>query len=405
MTDAAPTTRPRILHVVLSLEPGGMENGVVNLANALGAGSSGDFEIGVCCLGTRGAFAGRLAAGVPVWSLDKPGGFAWRAAQQLRGVLGLWKPQLLHTHNLGPLIYGGLASRFGLTTPILHGEHSELAQEEVRGRRGIQRRMLYGICRGIHTVGESMTRSLEATGLTSRKILTIVNGVDTARFRPSGLERAATRRELGYQSDDVVAGAVGRFGPQKGQGELLRGFEAMAADHPKLHLLLVGGGGPEESRVRGLAERSRFRNRIQFTGFQDSVAPYYRAMDFLVVASRNEGLSNAVLEAMACGLPVLASRACGNQDAIRDGVEGWIADLSDPPTIAAALIRATVDEPSFGGRGPRARERVEEEFSMNRMMQRYAEVYWAMARPRGRMGAKVDTNPAVQVPRESRRTV
>src|SRR5690606_28528313 len=121
----------------------------------------------------------------------------------------------------------------------------------------------------------------------------------------------------------------------KGHRRMLEAFERLAADHKDLHLVFVGDNGPEKEPVREAVARSRWRERIHLAGFQQVVLPFYQSLDALIVPSENEGLSNAVLEAMACGLPVVASEACGNAEVIEDGRDGLVADLSTPEKMVA----------------------------------------------------------------------
>src|SRR6188472_3490772 len=112
--------RKKILHVVLSLEPGGMENGLVNVASRL---CSEEFEVHVCCLERGGDFIQRLPNPAHVSVLKKPSGFSFRTVAALAKVISEVRPTLVHSHNLGPLIYSSLATGFGLSRPILQGEH------------------------------------------------------------------------------------------------------------------------------------------------------------------------------------------------------------------------------------------------------------------------------------------
>src|ERR1700733_14976359 len=143
----------KILHVVTSLDPGGMENGVVNMAGAL---ERRGFEMHIACLEREGAFAGRLPAPDRVQVMGKTQGFSRRAAVRLASEISRIRPAVVHSHNLGPLIYGSLATAFGLRCPLIHGEHSQLTPDERLPRRLRQRRWLYRGCRLIHAVSRGI---------------------------------------------------------------------------------------------------------------------------------------------------------------------------------------------------------------------------------------------------------
>jgi glycosyltransferase involved in cell wall biosynthesis len=365
-----------ILHVVVSLDPGGMENGIVNVARALDPAA---FETHVCCLERRGKFAERLPRTENVSVLGKTSGFSWPATLRLRREISRTKPHVVHTHNLGPLIYGALASGLGFARPILHGEHAELTPDELTPRRLRQRRILYRCCRKIHTVSHALRDHLAALGFPASKLTVIANGVDTTRFTPG--DRVDAKRTLGLPADSLVLGAVGRFGPHKRHAVLIDAFGALARQFTGAHLLIVGGGGPEEEAVSRQASESEAAQRIHLTGFQNDTCAHYRAMDLLVVASVNEGLSNALLEAMACGVPALAHLACGNSEAITDGADGFVADLGTPEKLHAHVHEALADPARLVEMGRRAREKVLASFSLDRMIAGYARVYRDLAAP------------------------
>lgn len=357
----------RILHIVNSLDPGGMENGVVNMIHAL----QGDFKFKVACLEREGKFAQRLPKPEQVVVVGKQRGFSLQAAIRLRAEIVRYNPDVIHTHNLGPLIYASLATLGGLSKPILHGEHSQLNLDELGKKRMRQRRVLYRCCRKVHTVSHSQREELIGNGFSN--ISTVVNGVDIARFFPGSKE--AGRTQLGIPLDALVMGIVGRFGPFKNHSALLEAFELLAAEVPSLYLLIVGAGGPEEYRVKSQAANLKARGRVAFSGFQPEPRPFYQAMDFLIVPSINEGLSNAVLEAKACGVPVLAHTACGNAEVINSGHEGIVADLANSRSIYHRVREFLTQRSQFSLWSKNSRERAVREFSMDSMAKGYTALY------------------------------
>src|SRR4051812_24453074 len=127
------TSQPiKILHVVLSLEPGGLENGIVNVTRGLDARR---FQVDICCLQQRGRFADRLPENTQVYVLGKSEGFSASTVRHLAKVIHLVKPDVIHTHNLGNLIYASLATCLGFRYPILHSEHGELGRDDLSWKR------------------------------------------------------------------------------------------------------------------------------------------------------------------------------------------------------------------------------------------------------------------------------
>jgi glycosyltransferase involved in cell wall biosynthesis len=368
---------PSILHVVDSLGAGGMENGIVNVARSL---ASEGFTSHVLCLSHRGDFASRMPDPALVISLDKSGGFSRRWVALLRSHLRSLAPDVVHTHNLGPLIYAGLAKLSSLSrTPIVHGEHASLTPAELAPHRLLARRLLYRCCHRVHTVSAALGGELLSLGLPRPKLAVIPNGVDCARFSPPA-SRQEARAKLGLplSPGDQLVGIVARFGPFKGHLTLLDAFDHLAPSDPALNLAIVGGEGPLRKQVHARYLRSPHRDRIHWAGFQPEPAHWLQALDLLALPSTNEGLSNVMLEAMACGTPVLSHPSCGAREVISaEGEGGFVADLSTPPKLAAELARVLgqASRPALEAAASRARDLVQQRFSLATMAQAYADLY------------------------------
>lgn len=243
--------RLKIMHVVLSLEPGGMENGVVNVARGLG---QNEFEIHAACLERGGSFVERLPDPQNVYILNKQPGFSWRTVLALAKIISKVKPDVVHTHNLGPLIYAGLATAMGTTRNILHGEHGfPHSQRTPKSLR--QRRFFYRACKKVHAVSAGLRDELIQFGMPDYKIETILNGVDTDRFAPY-LSNLA-RREIGLPIEGPVIGMVGRFDPLKCHLPLIAAFEALSQKLLTDQLLIVGKGGDLRTNPQPRENKSR----------------------------------------------------------------------------------------------------------------------------------------------------
>ncbi len=371
---AAVPRRLKILHVVFSLEPGGMENGVVNVARRLPAD---EFEVHVCCLERGGAFVERLPNPENVVVLHKPPGFSVNAALGVARHAQRVGADLLHPHNLGPLTYAAIGSGFGRWKPVLQGEHGVFQGDQASPARLRQRQRLYRCCRKIHTVSESLRRYLIEQGFPAEKITAIINGVDTERFQP--VDKAAVRAQLGLPAEGRFIGIVGRFDPNKKHLLLIEAFNQLAARLPDARLVIVGDKGAEKEKIHAAAQASAVRDRIHLAGFQPNPAPWYQALDLLAAPSIFEGLSNAVLEAMACGVPCLAHTACGNAEVITSGMDGYLAALDSRDTLAAELHRVLAGAAELARVGTRARARVTQDFSLDAMAANYARLYREVA--------------------------
>jgi glycosyltransferase involved in cell wall biosynthesis len=365
------STQPvKILHVVFSLDPGGMENGLVNVANAL---PRNKFEVHVCCLERAGAFVARLPQPENVRVLSKQNGFSLKTVFDLARVIKQIQPDLIHSHNLGPLIYASLATVFGRWKPIIHGEHGSLQPDQLIPRRIRARRFFYRTCRRVHTVSHSLTAQLREMGFSSSRLVTLVNGVDTNRFIPAN--RNKSREQIGLPQNAFVIGIVGRFVGLKRHEDLIHAFNSVAKSFPDAYLLIVGGGGEEEQKIVARVNSSPAKERIRITGFQNDPLPFYQAMDLLAVPSLHEGMSNVVLEAMSCGVPVLAHNVCGNAEVIAHDVDGIVADLGSIEKLQRELQKALNQRDILSIIGNKAREKALRQFSLASMAANYAKLY------------------------------
>ncbi len=354
-----------------------MENGVVNLASGL---LPRGIEMHIACLERRGAFAARLPAPSDVEVLGKKTAFSWKAVRGLARQISRVRPHVVHSHNLGPLIYSALATLAGYRTPLLHGEHSQLTDADLTTKRLRQRRWLYRTCRHVHTVSDGIRAQLAALHFPLERITPIPNGVDTTRFTPA--QRSVARDAIGLPADAVFIGISGRFGEFKRHDVLLDSFEKIAPHFPAAHLLVIGGGGPKERAIHDRAAASPHCDRIHLTGFKLDPVPFYQALDLLAVPSSNEGLSNAALEAMSCGVPVLANTGCGHEQFIDSGRDGIITDLSTSTALAAAFTGLLADPAQLATFARAARRKAVDRFSIAAMLDAYERLYRATAAPR-----------------------
>jgi glycosyltransferase involved in cell wall biosynthesis len=185
---------------------------------------------------------------------------------------------------------------------------------------------------------------------------------------------------LGLDPDCFWIGKVARFGETKRHRDLIGAFECAILQEPRLRLLLVGDGGLEKQTVLNQIAESPARDHIRWAGFQQEPVPWYQAMDALVVASSFEGLPNAVLEGMACGLPLLANDVCGVREVAEAGKHGWIEDLSTVERLAAGLVKiAQADKAELHRMGAAASAHVRERFSMEAMLKKYDQLYTSVA--------------------------
>jgi len=367
------TDRIKISHLMFSLEPGGLENGVVNIANGL---NREQFEIEIACLERKGSFLQRLDGDVGVFCMEKPAGVSMGALVRLTKYLRKARPDIVNTHNLGPLFYAVLARFFCFGRfRILHGEHGVFRAGDLTWKRLRMRRVLYRACHAIHTVSHSLTDYLvEELKFSPKRIATIINGVDCERFHPPADKRDA-KRAVKIPPGSLVIGMVGRLIQSKRHLLVLEAFNNLAAANSELVLLIVGDGGDTRVAVEQVINDHVYRGRIYWVGHQDNPVPYYHAMDLLVMPSSVEGLSNALLEAMACGIPCLAHPACGGNEVIQDSMNGILRRMDDLEEAEAAISQNIRDTTLLIHLGREARLTARDNFSLETMISNYSLLY------------------------------
>jgi glycosyltransferase involved in cell wall biosynthesis len=203
--------------------------------------------------------------------------------------------------------------------------------------------------------------------------------VDCERFFPVASISAA-RQAVGLPQDAIVLGSVGRFIATKRYPLLIEAFESLAAEIPNLHLMILGDGGADKAEIEERIRQSPMQKRIWPLGHKDEPAPFYQAMDLMVMPSSHEGLANALLEAMASGVPVLAHAACGANEVISDGETGFLADISNGRDLANQIGGLLKQPEHLKIVGKAARAEALQRFSLARMMECYSTVYQACRR-------------------------
>lgn len=211
-------------------------------------------------------------------------------------------------------------------------------------------------------------------GFAPEKIARIPNGVDAERFCPA-VDREAAKQSLGLQGK--LISFTGRLDPQKGLTFLLQAWEMVTAKQPEATLLLLGKG-PQEGELKALADRMGISERVMFLGEKGDVKPYFQASDVFALPSLAEGLSNVLLEAMATGLPCIATRVGGNVDLIEDGINGLLVEPRNPNQLAEGILRLLQDHDFATNLGVAARQTVEHGYSVEQVADRYLKLYQEM---------------------------
>ena len=226
-------------------------------------------------------------------------------------------------------------------------------------------------------VSTEISRELVRYGADPARITTVLNGIDPRLFRRDPGRTVAARAALGAQAGDVVIGAVGRLEPQKRFDLLLTAFATIVDRVPQARLFIVGDGSQRQA-LQAQIQALELEARCRLLGHTNDVVPAYHAFDLLVQSSDYEGTPNAVLEAMALEVPIVATAAGGTAELVRDGIDGRIVPTGRVDLLVGEVMRALEDPTSTAAMVRQARLRVEGELSFETRTRRIEAIYAEM---------------------------
>jgi len=361
-----------LLHVFSTFVPGGPQVRTVQLIAGLGAG----WRHSVLAMDGRTEARELLGDDVEVEILDPlPRRGTIRTVQALRGLLRRRRPDLLLTYNWGA-IEAVMAARIAGRIPTLHHEDGFLPDElgGYKKRRVWTRRLVLPWTRGVVVPSRNLLGI--ATGLwklRAEKTHLIPNGIHLEDF-PAFPENEELRRELGVPPDAVLVGGVGHLRREKNPVRLV---EALAAMEAPAHALLLGDG-PERAAVERRRDELGLVDRVHLVGHREDPQPYYAAMDVFAIPSDTEQMPVALLEAMACGLPVVSTDVGDVRHMLPESQADLVVPLAGRETargLAAALDTLVADEALRTSLGHANRVQVEERYSFPTMLEAYRATY------------------------------
>lgn len=378
----------RVLHILPFFAYGGTELVVQRLIARLDAP---EFEHRVCAM--RGYDSDLVRAAHlegRVSQVGKPSeGFQFPLRSLTRTMREI-RPHIVHTRNWGAL-EAILAARITGVPITVHSEHGyDLKMlDGIPLRQRLIRRSLYSLTNAIFTVSNEL-REFHArqAGISPARIQVLYNGVDTQQFRPRTELRVTMLAELGIPAQSIVVGSVGRMVAIKDYPLTMRILAGLIGKGLDLHLVLVGTG-PELTPLQEIVRDSTVLNgRVHFCGFSNRISHLLNGMDIFVQASRAEGMSNTLLEAMASGLPLVAARVGGNPEVIAEDETGLLFAPGDEATMSDCIERLA-NSPELRSRmGEAGRDRALKKFSVDQMLEGYRNLYRNLAVARGVLAAR-----------------
>lgn len=367
--------RPLILHVIHRFAVGGLEAGLVNLINHM---PPEKYRHAVLCIDAATNFSSRLNRDVEIVELRKRAGKDWASYGRLARIIRALKPAVMHTRNYGTLDTQVVAATNGVPRRI-HGEHGSdvFDADRILWKCNAVRRAVRPLVHAYIAVSPDLAAWLTSViHVPDRRVHYIPNGVDATRFHCSETP-LLSRQQIGLGGRYVI-GTVGRMETVKNQLFLVEAFITLTTRRPdlraRLGLVLVGDGPVRTACLERLAAFSLL-DAAYVPGRRDDIPELLRLLDVFVLPSSSEGMSNAILEAMASELPVIATNVGGNRQAVHHGVTGTIVTSGDVLELSGA-IETYADHPEIARQhGRTGRAVIGDSFDLRTMVESYVNVY------------------------------
>lgn len=369
------TSAPLIAHVIHRLDIGGLENGLVNLINRI---PEDRYRHAILCMKGYSDFRNRInRQDVVIIDLEKREGHDLMLYYRLWKHLKALNPDIVHTRNLAALeaVLPAMLTGVKLRIHSEHGRDFNDISGDNKKHLLLRRTLMPAVSHSIALSRDLESYMHEKVGVPRRKITQIYNGVDTEKFHPSeGKNPALPFSEPGL----VVFGTVGRMQPVKDQTNLANAFVRMLEIAPQFRQnarLMMIGDGPLKNDAQVILDEAGCSGLAWLPGARDDVPDIMRQMDIFMLPSLSEGISNTILEAMATGLPVIATRVGGNAELVDENETGLLVPPADPEAMAQGMIKYLEHPRLISRHGNTARQKAEKSFSMDAMVSAYLQVY------------------------------
>lgn len=355
---AVATTRPlRVCHISLTLKTGGLERILADLSRHHDRESC---QAEFLAIQDVGRFADEIrAAGGTVHQLRPAGRIG-----QLRQMYRLFRERkydVVHTHNTYPHIYASIAARLARVPVVLNTRHGQRVGHGWKSRTQF-RWASHLVDRIVAVSDDAAELCIEVDRVEPGKVRRIWNGIDLNDFAFTG------------PAQNPVAISVARLSAEKDFPTLLRAIPHVIPQVPEFRLQIVGGG-PEHDRLAGLIHELNLERHVELLGERTDVPQLLREAGFFVSSSLTEGISLTLLEAMAVGLPIVATAVGGNPEIILPGKTGYLVLAKDPAALGAAIVAMCRDQRNWLRMGQAGRERVVQHFDVRRMARDYEQLY------------------------------
>jgi glycosyltransferase involved in cell wall biosynthesis len=353
----------RVVHLTYSLHKGGCESLQVEFAKLA---DQSRFDLRFVAVDSLGHTADVIEElGWPVTCLEKPGGFRPGHIFKLAKLLRQWGTDVVHTHDNGPLMYGSVAGRLAGVPVLVHTRHHGRLPWIAASKVSSARMACYLVDRVCCVSKDSLTEGIKE-GIPESRLCTVWNGIDTTRFTYDPERRG----------NSGPMASIACLRPDKNTESLIRATATIIREEPEFLINIAGDGPPERvAMLKQLAIDLKVDKNVIFLGNVNDVPSLLARSSVMVLPSTTEGISIALLEAMACGVPVIATNVGGNPEVVEDGVTGILVPANDDAAMTEALLRMYRSPEMRKAMGAAGRVKVVRDFEIRRMVSDYENLY------------------------------
>ena len=369
----------RILFLSTSMGLGGAENQLMEVASRLKKRGHQVYVISLVKPGPLGEELQKRNIGYQSLNANSKL-FVALVLSKLVNFVRRWKPDIVHSHMVHANLLARLARPFAPVPVLICSAHNI---DEGGRFREILYRLTDPLCDLTTQVSQAgLERYVRVGAVPRHKIRYIPNGVDTERFKPNPEDRLRVRKELGVEG--FVWLAVGRFDPQKDYPNMLQAFARVVCRAPDA-VLLIAGDGPLRKTIEVMAQKLGIKERVKFLGIRRDIPQLMNAADAYVMSSSWEGMPIVLLEASATELPIVATDVGGNREVVLDGITGFLLPPRNSEALAEAMLRMmNLPEEKRREVGKAARKHVEENFSLDHVVDLWEALYKELLERKGR---------------------
>lgn len=350
--------KPVIVHVVQHLKPGGIESFALEFQRA----AQPFFDVHIISLEKQNVkcYWNNIDGFKEfIHMLNKKPGWQANIFTQLKQFFEKVKPIYVHTHHIGPLIYGGVAARQAKVAHIIHTEHDAWHLADFKAR--LLQRLIVSLVRPIYVADANFVAEQVNRLMPSLNPVVIPNGIDTNKFKPSTVSKRLLLQQAGLPAELKYIGCAARLESVKAHDVLIKAVHNL----PKNIGLLLAGTGSLKAKLQQLVITLKLEKRVFFLGHVDDMTTFYPLIDVFCLSSHNEGLPLSPMEAQACGIPAVLTDVGGCKEAICSAT-GRVVQANNPTLLAQALLSSLNQKSHYS-----PRIFIEKQRSLDQMIKQY----------------------------------